>query len=63
MIPVSERSLGKGIGYPPTPVFLGFSGGSAGKESTWNVVVKISEMMDVKASYNLKERVYSDEKK
>ena len=36
MIPVSERSLGKGIGYPPTPVFLGFSGGSAGKESSCN---------------------------
>ena len=36
MIPVSERSPGKGIGYPSTPVFLGFSGGSAGKESFCN---------------------------
>ena len=48
MIPGSGRSAGKGIGYPyavflefqelpyPTPVFLGFPGGSAGKESTCN---------------------------
>ena len=33
---MSERSPGKVIGYPSTPVFLGFSGGSAGKESSCN---------------------------
>ena len=35
MIPGSGRSPGEGIGYP-TPVFLGFPCGSAGKESTCN---------------------------
>ena len=30
----SGRSLGERIGYPPTPVFLGFPGGSAGKGSS-----------------------------
>ena len=32
-MPGSERSPGEGIGYP-TPVFLGFPGGSDGKESS-----------------------------
>ena len=49
LIPRSRRSTGEGIGYPlqyfkstgerirlPTPVFLGFPGGSAGKESACN---------------------------
>ena len=36
MIPGSGRSSGEGIGYP-TPIFLGFSCGSAGKESACNV--------------------------
>ena len=49
LIPESGRSTGEGIGYPlqyfkstgerirpPTPVFLGFPGGSAGKESACN---------------------------
>ena len=49
-IPGLARSTGEGIGYPlqyfkstgerirlPTPVFLGFPGGSAGKESACNV--------------------------
>ena len=36
MIPVSRRSAEEGIGLP-TPGFLGFPGGSAGKESTCNV--------------------------
>ena len=35
-IPGMGRSPGEGIGYP-TPVFLGFSLGSAGKESACNV--------------------------
>ena len=34
--PGSGRSPGEGISYPPTPVFLGFPGGSAGKESVRN---------------------------
>ena len=33
----SRRSAGEGIGYPFTPVFLGFPCGSAGKESACNV--------------------------
>ena len=37
MIPGLGRSLGKRIGYPPTPVFLGFPCGSAVKESACNV--------------------------
>ena len=32
MIPGLGRSAGEGIDYPPTPVFLGFPGGSVGKE-------------------------------
>ena len=36
MIPGWGRSAGEGIGYP-TPVFLGFPCGSAGKESACNV--------------------------
>ena len=36
MSPGSGRSPGDGIGYP-TPVFLGFPGGSDGKESACNV--------------------------
>ena len=35
MIPGLGRAPGEGIGYP-TPVFLGFPCGSAGKESTCN---------------------------
>ena len=35
LIPGLGRSFGEGIGY--TPVFLGFPGGSAGKESSCNV--------------------------
>ena len=35
LIPELGRSLGEGIGYP-TPGFLGFPYGSAGKESTHN---------------------------
>ena len=35
-IPESGRSAGEGIGLP-THVFLGFPGGSAGKETTCNV--------------------------
>ena len=34
MIPGLERSTGEGIGHPP--LFLGFPGGSAGKESACN---------------------------
>ena len=37
MIPGSGRSPGEGISYLPTPVFLGFFGGSGGKESACNV--------------------------
>ena len=41
MIPGLGRSAGEGIGCPlhslPTPLFLGFPCGSAGKESTCNV--------------------------
>ena len=33
----SGRSAGEEIGYPLTPVFLGFPCGPAGKESTCNV--------------------------
>ena len=36
MIPGSGRSAGEGIGYPLTPVFLGFPGGSVSKESACN---------------------------
>ena len=36
-IPGLGRSTGEGIGYPPTPVFLGFPCGSAGKESACNM--------------------------
>jgi len=36
-IPGLGRSTGEGIGYPPTPVFLGFPCGSAGKESPCNM--------------------------
>ena len=32
-----EDALEKGETAPPTPVFLGFPGGSAGKESSCNV--------------------------
>ena len=35
-IPGSGRSAGEVIDYLPTPVFLGFLGGSAGKESACN---------------------------
>ena len=35
-IPGLGRSPGEGIGYLPTGVFLGFSGGSDGKESACN---------------------------
>ena len=35
-IPGLGRSTGEGIGYPPTPVFLGFPCGSAGKESAYD---------------------------
>ena len=37
LIPGSGRSSGEGIGYLPTPVFLGFPCSSAGKESACNV--------------------------
>ena len=36
MIPGSGRSPGERVGYPLTPVFLGFPGGSVGKESACN---------------------------
>ena len=36
MIPGLGRSAGEGIGYP-TPVFLSFPCGSAGKESAYSV--------------------------
>ena len=36
-IPGSGRSAGEGMGYLPTPVFLGFPCGSAGKECACNV--------------------------
>ena len=36
MISGLERFPGEGIGYPP-PVFLGFPGGSEGKESACNM--------------------------
>ena len=36
LIPGSGRSPGEGISYLPTPVFLGFFGGSVSKESACN---------------------------
>ena len=36
LIPGSGRSPGERVGYPLTPVFLGFPGGSVGKESACN---------------------------
>ena len=35
-IPGSGRSPGEGISYPPTPICLGFPGGSDGREPTCN---------------------------
>ena len=37
LIPGLGRSTGEGIGYPSTPVFLGFPCGSAAKESACSV--------------------------
>jgi len=36
LIPGSERSAGECIGWLPTPVYLGFPCGSAGKQSACN---------------------------
>ena len=36
LIPVLGRAAGEGIGWLPTPIFLGFPCGSAGKESACN---------------------------